>query len=50
MRRALDELRLSGPTVTTTAGFLRDVLDHPRFCRAEHDTSLINEITTVPRP
>ncbi|WP_322769088.1 acetyl-CoA carboxylase biotin carboxylase subunit [Frankia sp. Cr1] len=50
MRRALDELRLSGPTVTTTAGFLRGVLDHPRFCRAEHDTSLINEITAVPRP
>ncbi|WP_131786793.1 acetyl-CoA carboxylase biotin carboxylase subunit [Protofrankia symbiont of Coriaria ruscifolia] len=45
MSRALDELRLSGPHVVTTAAFLRDVLDHPRFRQAEYDTSLINELT-----
>ncbi len=50
MSRALDELRLDGPHVVTTAAFLRDVLDHPRFRRAEHDTSLINTLTGVPSP
>ncbi len=45
MRRALDELRAEGPTVTTTAAFLACLLDHPRFRAAEHDTALVATLT-----
>ena len=41
MRRALGEVEVSGPGVATTATFLRDVLDHPRFRTAGHDTTFI---------
>jgi acetyl-CoA carboxylase, biotin carboxylase subunit len=41
MRRALDEFRISGPGVCTTAGFLADVISHPLFRAAAHDTSLV---------
>lgn len=44
MRRALDELRVSGPGVRTTGSFLRDVLDHPRFRDGSHSTGLVAEI------
>ncbi|HEX3788483.1 MAG TPA: acetyl-CoA carboxylase biotin carboxylase subunit [Pseudonocardiaceae bacterium] len=44
MRRALAELRVEGPAVTTTAAFLADLLDHPRFRAATHDTALIGTI------
>ncbi|SDD34443.1 acetyl-CoA carboxylase biotin carboxylase subunit [Actinokineospora iranica] len=45
MRGALAETRINGPGVATTASFLRDVLDHPRFRAAEHDTGLIGDLT-----
>jgi acetyl-CoA carboxylase biotin carboxylase subunit len=41
MRRALDELHLDGPTLVTTAGFLRDLIDHPRFRECTHDTAFL---------
>lgn len=47
MRRALDEVRIEGPGVATTAEFLHDVLDHPRFRAAEHDTALISSLNPV---
>lgn len=46
MRRALAETRIRGLGVATTAEFLHDILDHPRFRAAEHDTALIGEVTT----
>jgi acetyl-CoA carboxylase biotin carboxylase subunit len=45
MRRALAEIRLSGPGVATTRDFLSDILDHPRFRAAEHDTTMIESLT-----
>jgi acetyl-CoA carboxylase biotin carboxylase subunit len=45
MRRALGELRADGPSVTTTASFLSDLIDHPRFRAAEHDTALVTSLT-----
>lgn len=41
MRRALDELRISGPGVSTSAPFLRDLLDDPRFDTGAYDTTLV---------
>ncbi|MGP4020924.1 acetyl-CoA carboxylase biotin carboxylase subunit [Saccharopolyspora sp. 5N708] len=41
MRRALGEVRLAGPGMRTTAGFLADVLAAPAFVAAEHTTALI---------
>ncbi|MFI7441598.1 acetyl/propionyl/methylcrotonyl-CoA carboxylase subunit alpha [Nonomuraea indica] len=46
MDRALEEFRVSGRGVCTTIGFLREVLAHPDFRRAEHDTSLADEMTS----
>ncbi|MTE14574.1 acetyl-CoA carboxylase biotin carboxylase subunit [Nocardia aurantiaca] len=45
MRRALAETRIRGAGVATTAEFLHDVLDHPRFRAATHDTALIGSLT-----
>ncbi|MGW5112910.1 acetyl-CoA carboxylase biotin carboxylase subunit [Nocardia sp. NPDC004123] len=45
MRRALAETRIRGGGVATTAEFLHDVLDHPRFRAATHDTALIGSLT-----
>jgi acetyl-CoA carboxylase biotin carboxylase subunit len=47
MDRALEEFRVSGRGVCTTIGFLREVLAHPSFRRAEHDTSLADEMTSA---
>ncbi|MTD58219.1 acetyl-CoA carboxylase biotin carboxylase subunit [Amycolatopsis pithecellobii] len=44
MRRALGEVEVRGPGVATTAEFLSDVLDHPRFRAAEHDTTFIESL------
>lgn len=44
MRRALDELRVTGPAVATTTDFLSGLLDHPRFRTAQHDTALVSEL------
>ena len=51
MRRALAEVRLSGPGVATTTGFLDEVLDHPRFRSATHDTRFVETVVpqTFPR-
>ncbi|SBW25096.1 Biotin carboxylase [Candidatus Protofrankia californiensis] len=45
MRCALGELRLAGPGIATTAGFLSRVLDDPTFRSAHHDTSLVADLT-----
>ncbi|MGW5310709.1 acetyl-CoA carboxylase biotin carboxylase subunit [Nocardia thailandica] len=45
MRRALAETRLRGAGVATTTEFLHDVLDHPRFRDATHDTALIGTLS-----
>ncbi|WP_239310734.1 acetyl/propionyl/methylcrotonyl-CoA carboxylase subunit alpha [Frankia sp. Cj3] len=44
MRCALDELRIAGPGVATTASFLAQVLTHPVFVAARHDTSLVGDL------
>ncbi|MGW5376591.1 acetyl-CoA carboxylase biotin carboxylase subunit [Nocardia sp. NPDC003999] len=49
MRRALAETRIHGRGVATTTEFLHDILDHPRFRAADHDTALIGTLTTVSR-
>jgi acetyl-CoA carboxylase biotin carboxylase subunit len=50
MDRALGELRADGPSVTTTAAFLSDLLDHPRFRAVEHDTAMVTTLTTAEKP
>jgi len=42
--RALQELRVSGRGVHTTADFLRDVLEHPVFRAAKHTTGLVDDM------
>ena len=49
MRRALTETRISGANIATTTEFLHDILDHPRFVAADHDTALIGAITEPAR-
>ena len=49
MRRALGELRADGPAVTTTAAFLSELLDNPRFRAAEHDTALVASVVASGR-
>nr|UUG47296.1 acetyl-CoA carboxylase biotin carboxylase [Amycolatopsis sp.] len=49
MRRSLDEFRLAGPGVSTTAGFLAELLDHPAFRRGEHDTALVERVLDARR-
>ncbi|WP_063054011.1 acetyl-CoA carboxylase biotin carboxylase subunit [Nocardia arthritidis] len=49
MRRALAETTIRGRGVATTTEFLHDILDHPRFRAADHDTALIGTLTTVSR-
>ncbi|MGH3621512.1 MAG: acetyl-CoA carboxylase biotin carboxylase subunit [Sciscionella sp.] len=44
MRRALEEFTVAGPRISTTCEFLGKVLDHPRFRKAEHDTSLVADL------
>ncbi|HVV12551.1 acetyl-CoA carboxylase biotin carboxylase subunit [Amycolatopsis sp.] len=50
MRRALAEIRLSGPGLATTRDFLSDILDHPRFREATHDTTLIEQLPEAVPP
>ncbi|QSB16343.1 acetyl-CoA carboxylase biotin carboxylase subunit [Natronosporangium hydrolyticum] len=47
MDRALRELRVAGPGVATTAGFLRQVLAEPAFRAGTYTTSLVDEMTTA---
>ena len=44
MDRALAEFHIAGPRVHTTIGFLRDVLANPAFRKAEHSTSLVDQM------
>jgi acetyl-CoA carboxylase, biotin carboxylase subunit len=44
MQRALHELRVDGPHIRTTRGFLSEVLAHPRFAAGEHSTALVDEM------
>ncbi|MFJ4657423.1 acetyl/propionyl/methylcrotonyl-CoA carboxylase subunit alpha [Nocardia sp. NPDC088792] len=50
MRRALAETTIQGPGIATTTDYLHDILDHPRFRTATHDTSLIGSLTPQPTP
>lgn len=43
MLRALGEFRISGPRLCTTNGFVRQVLEDPRFRAAEHSTALVDQ-------
>jgi acetyl-CoA carboxylase biotin carboxylase subunit len=49
MRRALSELRVSGPGIHTTAGLLAEVICHPSFLAAEHDTTTLESIIAESR-
>jgi acetyl-CoA carboxylase biotin carboxylase subunit len=49
MRRALSELRVTGPGIHTTAGLLADVIRHPSFLAAEHDTTTLESIVAESR-
>jgi acetyl-CoA carboxylase biotin carboxylase subunit len=49
MRRALSELRITGPGIHTTAGLLAEVIRHPRFLAAEHDTTTLESIIAESR-
>ncbi|MGI5237997.1 acetyl-CoA carboxylase biotin carboxylase subunit [Dactylosporangium sp. CA-139066] len=44
MRRALDEVAVTGGNVRTTVDFLARVLRHPSFRSAAHSTSLLGEL------
>jgi acetyl-CoA carboxylase biotin carboxylase subunit len=44
MRRALDEFRISGPGVHTTAAFLGELIADPVFRRGEHTTSIVDDV------
>ncbi|MFI1914024.1 acetyl/propionyl/methylcrotonyl-CoA carboxylase subunit alpha [Nocardia sp. NPDC020380] len=48
MRRALAETSLQGPGIATTTDYLHDILDHPHFRTATHNTSLIGSLTPQP--
>ncbi|MEU6344234.1 acetyl-CoA carboxylase biotin carboxylase subunit [Streptomyces sp. NPDC046977] len=45
MDRVLEELRVRGEGVCTTAGFLRTVLARPEFRAGRHTTALVREMT-----
>ena len=44
MSRALGEFRVSGPGVATTIGFFQEVLAHPLFRAAKHDTTFTDVV------
>ncbi|WP_283133388.1 acetyl-CoA carboxylase biotin carboxylase subunit [Rhizohabitans arisaemae] len=46
MDRALSELVVRSRSVSTTAPFLREVIAHPRFRDAKHDTGLVDQMVT----
>ncbi|WP_020672342.1 acetyl-CoA carboxylase biotin carboxylase subunit [Amycolatopsis nigrescens] len=53
MSRALREFRIDGENLCTTQRFLLDVLDHPRFVAATHNSAFVDEMpgtTGAPRP
>jgi acetyl-CoA carboxylase biotin carboxylase subunit len=50
MRRALGEFRISGNGVHTTRDFLTDLIEHPQFQAARHDTNLVGDMVAGWRP
>ena len=44
LRRALEEFRISGPGVRTTAGFLAELVADPVFAAGEHSTSIVEDV------
>ncbi|XVQ90051.1 acetyl-CoA carboxylase biotin carboxylase subunit [Microbispora siamensis] len=48
MDRALTEFRIEGAGLRTTAGFLRQVLDHPAFLAGSHSTRLVETMLDQP--
>jgi acetyl-CoA carboxylase, biotin carboxylase subunit len=44
MRRALDEFRISGPGVRTTAEFLGELIADPVFRAGDHTTSIVDDV------
>jgi acetyl-CoA carboxylase biotin carboxylase subunit len=50
MDRALDELEVTGPGISTTAGFLRRVLADKRFRRGEHTTDVVARLVAEEMP
>jgi acetyl-CoA carboxylase biotin carboxylase subunit len=44
MDRVLSDFSIAGPGITTTIGFLRQVLAHPLFRAARHSTSLVDRL------
>jgi acetyl-CoA carboxylase biotin carboxylase subunit len=49
MRRALSELRVTGPGIHTTARLVADMMRHPSFLAAEHDTTTLEFIIAESR-
>ncbi|MGH3855658.1 MAG: acetyl-CoA carboxylase biotin carboxylase subunit [Pseudonocardiaceae bacterium] len=49
MRRALGELQVTGPGIYTTARLVADMMRHPSFLAAEHDTTTLERILTESR-
>ncbi|MFE3987143.1 acetyl/propionyl/methylcrotonyl-CoA carboxylase subunit alpha [Nocardia tengchongensis] len=46
MRRALAELRMGGPAVSTTADFVDGLIDHERFRQVRHDTAMVASLSS----
>jgi acetyl-CoA carboxylase, biotin carboxylase subunit len=44
MKRALEEFRISGPGVHTTAGFLAELISAPAFAGGTHTTSIVDDV------
>jgi acetyl-CoA carboxylase biotin carboxylase subunit len=44
MRRALEEFRISGPGVHTTAAFLAELISAPLFRRGQHTLSIVEDV------
>jgi acetyl-CoA carboxylase, biotin carboxylase subunit len=44
MERVLSEFRVTGPGISTTTGFLREILAHPQFRAARHTTGFVDEL------
>jgi acetyl-CoA carboxylase biotin carboxylase subunit len=48
MDRVLAEFRVTGPGLTTTIPFLREVLAHPLFVDGKHTTTLVDQMLDQP--
>jgi acetyl-CoA carboxylase, biotin carboxylase subunit len=50
MVRALDEFRVESPSVLTTIGLVRSLVQHPVFVAGEHTTAFVDRFMTEWRP